>query len=393
MEESMFRKSYPFVALIVLLVLFSMLTGTAVAAPPAPRAKWTVMVYISGDNNLEDYVVLDLENELAPTGSSTDVQVVALADRGSGYDASRGDWEQTLLYHVTPGLIADEASAVADWGERNFGDPQTLIDFVTWTRANYPADHYALYLWGHGWNWHPDYVMQDDTDEDTLDMEEVKAALPAIGFIDMVGFDGCNMASIEVQMLWHGHATALSHSQEWVGWEGIEYDVVLERLVANPDMSADQVAIVSTQSASSDKTWSAVAVDGRLDALLTAVNDWSIALNNGLPVYRKQYDRAFGATRSFWQAPMDKDLYDMASEIKRLVSDPDIKARSQAVMDAIDDVVLYERHVNAYADVHGITIYHIAKATEKDDDYEYYRSTIDFALQTAWDEFLDAYAR
>jgi hypothetical protein len=157
-------------------------------------------------------------------------------------------------------------------------------------------------------------------------------------------------------------------------------------------MNADQLAVVTTQSASSDKTWSAVAVDGRLNALLTAVNDWSIALNNGLPAYRKQYDRAFGATRSFWQAPMDKDLYDMANEIKRLVSDPDIKAKSQAVMDAIDDVVLYERHVNAYADVHGITIYHIAKATEKDDDYEYYLD-LDFALQTGWDEFLDAYAR
>jgi hypothetical protein len=350
------------------------------------------MVYISGDNNLEDYVVLDLENELAPTGSSADVQVVALADRGPGYDTSRGDWEQTLLYHVTPGLIADEASAVADWGERNFGDLQTLIDFVTWSKNNYPADHYALYFWGHGWNWHPGYVMQDDTDDDTLDMEEMKAALPSIGFIDMVGFDGCNMASIEVQLLWHGHATALSHSQEWVGWEGIEYDVVLERLVANSDMSADELAVVTTQSASSDRTWSAVAVDGRLDALLTAVDDWSIALNDGLPAYRKQYDRAFGATRSFWQAPVDKDLYDMAYEIKRLVSDPEIKARSQAVMDAIDAVVLYERHVNAYADVHGITIYHISRATEKDENFEYYLD-LDFALQSGWDEFLDAYAR
>jgi hypothetical protein len=209
----------------------------------------------------------------------------------------------------------------------------------------------------------------------------------------MVGFDGCNMASIEVQLLWHDHATALSHSQEWVGWEGIEYDVVLAQLAANPNMNADQVAIASTQSASSDKTWSAVAVDERFEALLSAVKDWSIALNNGLPTYRKQYDRAFGATRSFWQAPMDKDLYDMASEIKRLVNNPDIQNKSQAVMDAIDEVVLYERHVNAYADVHGITIYHISKATQKDEDYFYYRSTIDFALQTPWDEFVDAYAR
>ena len=121
------------------------------------------MVYISGDNNLEDFVVSDIESELAPTGSSANVQVVALADRAPGYDTSRGDWQSTKLFHVTKGMLATSENAVADWGERDFGDKQTLIDFVTWTKANYPADHYALYFWGHGWNWHPGYVMRDET--------------------------------------------------------------------------------------------------------------------------------------------------------------------------------------------------------------------------------------
>lgn len=376
----------------ILLILGILISGTVSAAPPAAQAKWTVMVYISGDNNLEDYVVKDIELELAPTGSSANVQVVALADRGPGYDTSYGDWQTTKLFHVTPGMTAASENAVADWGERNMGDPQTLIDFVTWTKANYPADHYALYFWGHGWNWHPGYVMQDDTNADTLDMDELKTALPSIGFIDMVAFDGCNMASIEVQLLWHGHATALAHSQEYVGWDGVEYDLVLAQLAANPAMTADQVAIATSQSATNDKTWSAVAVDGRFDTLMTAVNNWSIALKNGLTANRKKYDRAFGATQSFWQAPMDKDLYDMAYEINRLVSDSNIKSKSQAVMNAVNAVKLDEHHVNGYPDAHGITIYHISKAVEKDSNYTYYL-TLDFALQTGWDEFLNAYAR
>lgn len=386
------RKKKITLSMLTLSILLVTLAGYAQAAPPIQRAKWTVMVYISGDNNLEDYVVSDIETELAQTGSSANVQVVALADRGPGYDTSYGDWQTTKLFHVTQGMTASSENAVADWGERNFGDKQTLIDFVTWTKANYPADHYALYFWGHGWNWHPGYVMLDDTSNDTLDMGEVEAALPSLGFIDMVGFDGCNMASIEVQLLWHGHATALAHSQEWVGGEGLQYDLILAELAANPNMSADQVAIASSQSATSDKTWSAVAVDSRFDALLDAVDRWSSALNSGLGTYRKKYDRAFGATRSFWQAPMDKDLYDMAYEIHRNVADTNIKAKSQAVMDAVNDVVLHERHVNAYADVHGITIYHVSKAVQKDSNYTYYRG-LDFALQTGWDEFLDVYAK
>jgi hypothetical protein len=387
------RKSVHLIVTVAILsAMLSTVTGSVLAAPAA-NAKWTVMVYISGDNNLEDYVVKDIELELAPTGSSPNVQVVALADRAPGYDTSRGDWQTTKLFHVTPGMIADSASAVADWGERNMGDEQTLIDFVTWSKANYPADHYALYFWGHGWNWHPDYVMSDDTDADTLDLDELKAAIPSLGFIDMVGYDGCNMASIEVFNAWHGHATAVASSQEYVGWDGIEYDLVLAQLAANPNMTADQVAIASSQSAANDKTWSAVAVDGRLTNLITAVDQWSVALKNGLAAHRKKYDRAFGATQNFWQAPMDKDLYDMAYEIKRNVADANIKNRSQAVMDAVTAVVLHERHVNAYSDAQGITIYHISSAAGKDADYAYYRSMIDFALNTGWDEFLDAYAK
>ena len=377
---------------LIVFVLVISLTGTASAAPPAARAKWTVMVYMSGDNDLEYYVVPDIETELASIGSSSNVQVVALADRGPGSATSPDDWKTTLLFHVSKNMSAVPQYAIADWGERNMADPQTLIEFVTWAKANYPADHYALYFWGHGWNWHPGFVMRDDTNADTMDYEEKKGAIPSLGFIDVVGYDGCNMASIEIFDLWHGHATAVTSSQEFVFSEGVQYDAVLKDLTANPNMSADQLAITTTQSASADRTWSAVAVDSRLDALLTAVDDWSVELNKRLGANRKKYDQAFNATRSFWKDPLDKDLYDMAYEIKNRVTDIRLRNKSQAVMDAVSAVVLYERHVNAYADVHGITIYHISKATEKDSNYIYY-GTLDFALQTGWDEFLNAYAR
>jgi hypothetical protein len=61
-------------------------------------------------------------------------------------------------------------------------------------------------------------------------------------------------------------------------------------------------------------------------------------------------------------------------------------------MVAVEAVVLHERHVNAYRDAHGITIYQISKATQMDSDYEHYQN-LDFAQQTDWDEFLEAYAR
>ena len=204
------------------------------------------------------------------------------------------------------------------------------------------------------------------------------------------------MATLEIYKLWQNKATAITASEEYVGWNGIEYDSVIAQLRANPFMSADQVAIATAQSAitlGGERTLSAVAVDARLASLLTATDQFAVALTNGLAANRKKYDRAFGATRSMWQAPMDKDLYDLANEINIAVSDPTIKARAQAVMNAISAITLYEGHTNAYADVHGMTIYHISKASQKDANYTYYRSTIDLALTTSWDEFLNAYAQ
>jgi hypothetical protein len=383
--------------LLVLGLLLSSAGSAAAARPPRPAA-WTVMVYISGDNNLEDYVVLDIETELAPTGSSDQVQVLALADRHPGYDTSRGDWTGTKLFHVTQGMAATAENAAADWGERNMGDPQTLVDFVTWTKANYPAEHYLLYLWGHGWGWRTSYTMRDATDGDALDPHEIAAVLPALGPIDVVGYDGCSTASIEVQALWHGTAVATVHSQEYVGMDGIEYDLVLAAMQANPAMTPDQVAAASSQSASvnHERTWSAAAADARWDALLAAVDGWAVALQAGLPAYRAKIDQAFGPAQDFWGDPGDVDLYDAAARAAAVIPDPAIQAASQAVMAAVSNVVLDEWHINAYHGAHGITIYLPTRAAQldfagtPDVDVDYYR-TLPFAQWTHWDEFLVAY--
>ena len=365
------------------------------SAAPAPQAKWTVMVYMSGDNNLEDYIVKDLELELAAKGSTANVQITALADRGPGYDKSRGDWQTTKLYHPTQGMVADAASAVADWGEKNMGDPATLKQFVSWSKTNYPAAHYALYFWGHGWGWHPDWTMQDDSSGsgDGLNPDEVKSVINDLGFIDVVGYDACNMAQIEIMSLWAGHAAALVGSQEFVNMDGIEYDTLLAQLNASPGMSADQVAAASSASAIVEKTYSSMALDGRYATLRNAVDDWSIALKNALPAQKQAIARGFGNAKSFWQAPTDKDLYDLAKQVNAQVTDAGLEAKGTAVMNAVDAAVIHRRFSGkAYNMVHGITITGITRPVEKTADWTYYHS-LDFAQSTGWDEFEDLLAQ
>jgi hypothetical protein len=69
---------------------------------------------------------------------------------------------------------------------------------------------------------------------------------------------------------------------------------------------------------------------------------------------------------------MDRDLFDFAAEINARVDDRTIRSRGQAVMDAIDAVVLDEWHRAGYPGAHGITI-HVPTGSLRGRSFAYYR--------------------
>jgi hypothetical protein len=279
------------------------------------------------------------------------------------------------------------------------GDPQTLIDFINYSQQNYPADKYALVMWGHSWAWRPDETMWDETDDDALDPDELASVLHVVGGVDVVAYDACEAQSIEVETTWRGHVDYIVASQDDVWWEGFRQDLILTALKADPTMSEHQLAVLIAQKMT-DRTVAAVAMDENWDILLDAVTEWSQALLAGLPQYKAAYDAAYDATEAMTGDIINKDLYDMAHEIWASVPDEatEIKAASQAVMDAFTPALIpYEWHQsNKYAGVEGIGIFWPQYVADLDipssrpNDFEYYQ-TLEFAALTGWDRFLAAY--
>ena len=116
-------------------------------------------------------------------------------------------------------------------------------------------------------------------------------------------------------------------------------------------------------------------------------------MKNVLPGQRAAIARGFQNAKSFWQAPTDKDLYDLAKQVNAQVTDANVRAKGTAVMTAVDAIVLHRRFIGSkYNMVHGITITGITRPVEKTADWTYYH-TLDFALQTQWDEFEDLLAQ
>ncbi|MFZ3048273.1 MAG: clostripain-related cysteine peptidase [Desulfatirhabdiaceae bacterium] len=362
----------------------------------ANSAKWTVMLYMDGDNDLERYISKDINRELGLIGSSTDVNVIAIADRKPGSFRKDGNWTSTKIFYITEGMTATPSAAIEDWGERNMGDPETLVDFMNWAKFYYPAEHYALVFWDHGWGWRPSQTMWDTTNRDALDQHEILAALLEAGPVDIVAYDACQMQSIEVQATFRQFTGFLVASQESVGGRGFNYETILMSLRSRPEMSIQELAIEFSNSMT-DWTSSVVTLNSNWDQLIEAVDQWSLVMLDGLPAYRIAYDNAWALTQGF-DDPLYKDLADAAYQIQIQVDDSVIQFACQAVIDAVKLVVVDEWHRRKYPGANGISIFWPRLTQDLDEpsstewnDFEYYQQKLQFAEMTHWDEFLAAY--
>ena len=95
------------VALVLGFLLIVLMAGIRPAS--AQNSKWTFMVYLDADNNLED-VGIDNFLHMAQVGSTNDVNIVVQFDRSSSYDTSYGDWSTTKRFHVEKDMTPDAAT-------------------------------------------------------------------------------------------------------------------------------------------------------------------------------------------------------------------------------------------------------------------------------------------
>ena len=86
---------------------------TTAILTPEDEAKWTVLVYIAGDNNLEEAGIIDI-NEMEIVGSNPDVNIVVELDRSDGYYSGHGDWTGAKRYYIVGDTSDDIASLEQD---------------------------------------------------------------------------------------------------------------------------------------------------------------------------------------------------------------------------------------------------------------------------------------
>ncbi len=396
----------------------------------AGGAKWSFLVYLDGDNNLED-AGLDDFREMATAGSTADVNIIVQMDRIAGYTSADGNWTGTRRFVVQAGDDPG-GTPIADLGEQNMGDPLVLQDFVEWGVTNYPAEHYALVIWNHGGGWRerirgleadfrtarargeppPEItraVAWDDTDNDTLYMKEVQTALEGAKAsirartgtavkLDVVGYDACLMGMIEVAYAMRNVADYVVGSEDLEPFDGWPYDTILGALKLNPTMLGDDLAgvIVSeyadSYTGSTGITQSAVDL-AELGDLVTEISDFTSVATSEWAMFKS----ARLASEEFPHS-RGVDFRDFAARVASTASSAAIQAAAADLAAAVDTFVIAEEHSSDLSGAHGVAIYFPPTQSDynADPDHLGYEESntfypVDFVNSTTWDNWLHDY--
>jgi hypothetical protein len=392
--------------------------------------KWTFMVYLAGDNNLDASGVGDLD-EMKEVGSTRDINVIAQFDRA-------GALGETRRYYIRKsGSIEDDA--LQSLGETNTGDPATLLDFIKWGIAGYPAERYALVLWNHGQGWddtdiyggskfraihrlargrirHSLFrtsvhstlaaaarpgvaraILLDDDAKDFLDNLEMKQVLAAVRKLlhrklDVLGMDACLMSMAEVCYQVRGSVQFTVGSEETEPGEGWPYAQVLGGLAGKPGMAGEEFSALivdeylKSYGANDGVTQSACRLT-HTPALAGAVSGLAKALVPALDKEDLAQQIAGARTRSQeYYIPDNIDLVSFCQELKaREVTEAIRKACQRAIDVAADMVVRSGYKGKKMARSNGLAIYFPTRAVSP------LYARLDFTSRTGWGKFLDKY--
>lgn len=229
-------KHWKLVFCAVLVIAFA-LPSASVAMPDAEEAEpvddgkeWTLLVYWDADNNLEFCTEFAMDAWTSALTSNDEVNLVAYVDILS----EPGTW----VYDIHDGTY----DAVQEWEELNSSDPATLERFLGYALDNYPAEKTLLVVQDHGYSWRG--VCFDETDGGGIMLidgmaQAIRDARDANGGVgvDILAFDACSVATVEIAYELRDTVDWFVASQLVVPYDGLPYQMMVEALVAEPDVS------------------------------------------------------------------------------------------------------------------------------------------------------------
>ncbi|MEW5759529.1 MAG: PKD domain-containing protein [Candidatus Thermoplasmatota archaeon] len=379
------------------------------------KAKWSVFVYLDADSSqhggaLPSYYKMIENLETIGNGSDENINVVVLMDRHPIY-APDGDGG-THAYYVQKGYGNSKEIPLplinSTWvSEVNMGSRYTLADFVIYGIKNYPAEHYALVTRSAGW-W-PDNFCEDETNEDNMNVFELRSALVRIKQannnknLDILVIGACTSGMFEWAYDIKDYVDYFVGTETYsIGPYWRIYNWVAKLKKEPYADGADFANIVVNEYVNETRddydarnSLTASGIDLRkLPAVANATNKLAMELKKDIEMN----------THNIWLAKLETeqidnylrvDLYHFAENVYKYFSSP-IKEIAKELMNAINtSVVANGKHTGEGIDVssaHGLSIFFTSdRQAHWDSAVSGYRSRLRYSFEGDWLSFLDIY--
>jgi hypothetical protein len=225
---------------------------------PAER-KWTFIIYMAADNDLESAAIINFKELEAVQYGNAPISILVLLDRSPYYDMTNENWSDTRLYEIkhdpsgfvstinSPRLDCPELGLSKDTEiELNTADPMVLSRLIDFAKREYKAEHYALFIWGHGTGWRSGTdtnniqplkaIAIDDTQGQYMSLPSFGRAIADKG-LSVIGFDTCYGAILEVAYQVRNSAELFIGSQGAILSTGWNYTTLFSDFIQKPDLS------------------------------------------------------------------------------------------------------------------------------------------------------------
>lgn len=347
----------------------------------AEEGTWAIYWYLCG-SDLETnggFATNDL-SEMMEVSLPENVKVIietggACAWQNEVVDANKIQrWE----YNSEGLFLVDEQPSA------NMGEAQTLSDFLGFAQMNYPAEKTAVVFWNHGGGSVTGAAFDELYEFDSLTLDEMYAAFISVWDpstenppIELIGFDTCLMATVDVAYTFCDIANYLVASEETEPANGWYYSQWIGALAEDSTMDGASLGKVICDTyyagceavGTEDNTTLSLTDLSKVGPLLEAYEIFgaealTAACND--PGFFSQFGRVAALSENYGGNTKEQGYTNMVDLGHMARQSVGILDSAQSVLDALDECVLYQVGGQYRTEATGLSCYYPYDGGEND---------------------------
>ena len=342
-------------------------------AVEAEPGSWAIYWYLCG-SDLESgggFATGDL-SELLEVELPENVNVVIETGGANEWqnDVVDADKLQRWVYSSEGLELVDEQPSAS------MGEAETLAEFLNFAKTNYPGEKTAVVFWNHGGGSVSGAAFDEIYGYDSLTLDEMYAAFSSVWDpseenppLELVGFDTCLMATVDVAYTFNDLAHYLVASEETEPANGWYYSQWVGALADDPSMDGEALGRVICDAyyagceevGTQDNTTLSLTDLTKVSLLLDSYETFgaeALAAACEDPGFFSQFGRAAAQSENYGGNTREQGYTNMVDLGHMARQTADMLASSQEVLDALNDCVLYQVGGKYRTEATGLSCYY-----------------------------------